>query len=408
MLEKYEKAFDMKLSRIKYFSIAIFSVAFIIRLVFALQDSDISHSDAYVYDTLGWSISQGNGYVNTDGTPHSLYPPFYPFLLSIIYRFFGHDYAAVRIVQSIVGAFSCALIYFIGKRAIGAAVGGIAAFISVFYPPFIKSAGRLLTELLFTFILCLIVFYLLKIQEKMKFKNCIILGLLLGIATLTRSIMLFFPIFIIPVFIYLKDKYRISEILKRYVLVLLAVVFSLMPWVIRNYNVYHKFVPASAEGGQGFYLSYCPKDGIFGFNAAPDDPVVIEGNRISSAVLRSQFFIKKTVDFIAANPKKVLVLEVKKLLYFWAPFDWEIVGGRWFNFAYVAILPFFTLGFIMAFKQFRKSYPILLPIIYFQIMTLVFYGSPRFRLPIEPYIFILGAVGILQIFKCIFAKKCEV
>ncbi len=397
----------MKLDRMKYFSIAIFSIAFIIRLVFVPQDNDISYSDAYVYDALGWSISQGNGYVNSDGTPHSFYPPFYPFFLSIIYRFFGHDYAAVRIVQSIIGAFSCVLIYSIGKRAIGAAAGGIAAFISIFYPPFIKSAMLLLTELFFTFILCLIVFYLLKIQEKMKFKNCIILGLLLGIAALTRSIMLFFPIFIIPAFIYLKDKYRISEIVKRYILILLAIVFTLMPWVIRNYNIYHKFVPASTEGGQGLYLSYCPKGGIFGFNAAPLDPVVIEGNKISSPILRSQFFIKKTVDFIAANPRKVLVLEVKKLLYFWAPFDWEIVGGRWFNLVYAAILPFFTLGVMVIFKQFRKIYPILLPIIYFQIMTLVFYGSPRFRLPIEPYIFILGAVGILQLFKHIFARKCE-
>jgi len=92
-------------------------------------------------------------------------------------------------------------------------------------------------------------------------------------------------------------------------------------------------------------------------------------------------------------------LEFKKILYLWAPFDWEIIGNRWFNLIYVAILPFFGLGLILALKDFWKNYSILLPLIYFQIMALVFYGSPRFRLPIDPYIFIVAIVGILGLWN---------
>src|SRR3990167_9197624 len=107
--------------------LALFSLAFIVRLIIVLQDTDIPAADAHVYDGLAISISQGNGYVNSDGTPHSLYPPFYPFFLSVIYTFFGHNYFAVRIIQSIIGAFICVLIYLIGRKAIGTAAGGIAA-----------------------------------------------------------------------------------------------------------------------------------------------------------------------------------------------------------------------------------------------------------------------------------------
>ena len=395
----------MKFVKGRYVLTLIFLLAFIVRLMVVLQGNPIPVGDAYVYDGLAVSISQGNGYVNNNGSPHSLYPPFYPFFLSIIYTFFGHSYFAVKVIQSMIGAFSCVLIYLIGKKAIGAAAGGIAAFISIFYLPFVKSAGLLLTELLFTFLLCLIVFYLLKIQEKMKFKNCIILGLLLGIASLTKSVMVLFPFFAMPVFVYLREKGFLDR-LKGYIVVLLFFSLSIAPWIVRNYNVYDGFVLTSAGGGLGLYSSYCPGGGgIFGFIAAPDDSVVVEANRISSPVLRSHFFIKKTFEFIANNPKKVFVLELKKILYLWAPFDWEIVGGRWFNFVYVAMLPFFVLGIIMSFKQLIRIFTILLPIIYFQIMTLIFYGSPRFRLPIEPFLFILAVSGILQSWRWIFVKR---
>jgi len=386
----------MRFAKENYILIAIFLLALIIRSGFVLQSGNVPSSDAGVYDNLGLTLSEGKGYVDKNGNPHSHYPPFYPLFLSLIYRLFGHSYLAVRIIQAFIGACSCLLIYLIGKRIYSSTLGILAAFISVIYFPFIKSAELLLTELLFTFLLCLTIYYLLKIQEGAKFKDCIILGLLSGIMLLTKSAMLVFPLFIIPVFIYSKNR-NFLEISKRYIVVLVFFILSIFPWIMRNYSVYSSFVPASAQGGITFYSSYRPPEGIFGRLAGTGDPVVDEAHTISSPVLRSNFLIRKTLDFIINNPKEVLKLEFKKILYLWAPFDWEIVGGRWFNVVYTAMLPFFGLGLILAFRGFKRFYPVLLPIIYFQIATLIFYGSPRFRLPIEPYIFILAIMGMIRI-----------
>jgi len=216
--------------------------------------------------------------------------------------------------------------------------------------------------------------------------------------------MLLFPFFIIPVFIY-SNRTRLSKMLGKYSIVLLFFGLTILPWVIRNYVVHHKFLLVSTHGGITFYSSYQPPGGIFGRNATVDDPVVMEANKISSPVLASDFLTKKTISFILSNPRKVLALEFKKILYFWAPFDWEIVGGRWFNFIYVTALPFFAVGFLFAARRFKVFYPILVPIIYFQIMTLIFYGSPRFRLPLEPYLFILAIVGAMVTAKYISGKK---
>ena len=373
----------------------IFLLAFIIRLLFVLQSTDVPTADAYVYDRLGLSISQGDGYVNAHGRPFSFYPPFYPFFLSLIYALFGHSYLAVRIIQSILGALTCVLVYSIGDRLKGRTVGILAASVATLYLVFIKSAELLLTESFFTFLLCMVVFYIFKArEEKAGFKNCAILGLLIGLSLLTKSAMMFFPLFLLPAFIDIKKGRA-----KKYLFMLLFFALTVSPWLVRNYNVFHRFAGVSTQSGIGFYSSYCPPEGIFGRLATLDDPVIREAGNISSPVLRSNFLIRKTLEFIVKNPVEVLKLESKKILYFWAPFDWEIMGGKWFNFAYVMFLPFFAIGLFLSFEEFRKFYPVLIPIIYFQIIALIFYGSPRFRLPIEPYIFILAAIGVLKCLK---------
>lgn len=386
----------MRFNKENYLLLGIFILAFIIRAAFVIQSTNIPSSDAYAYDNLGLSISQGAGYVDSNGAPHSHYPPFYPVFLSIIYYFFGHSYLAVRITQSLIGALTCVLIYLIGKKVNSKALGIIAAFISIVYFPFIKSAELLLTELVFTFFLCLIVYYLFKIQEDVRLKNYIILGLLLGFALLTKSAMSLFPFFIIPVFVY-SAKEKIMGSFKKYIIVLLFFGLSIMPWIMRNYTVYHKLGVISTQSGITFYSSYCPPGGIFGKLAGGEDPVVREAGKISSPILYSDFLMKETFEFIVHNPFKVLVLEFQKIIYLWVPFDWEIVGNRWFNFVYAMSLPFFVLGFILACAEIKKYFPILVPIVYFQFTSLIFYGSPRFRLPIEPFIFILSILGILKI-----------
>ena len=394
----------MKHIKQSHLILIIFLLAVIIRLAFVIPSKDVLSGDAVGYDKFGLSLSKGEGYINTDGTPCVYFPPFYPFFLSVIYKLFGHSYLAVRVIQSIIGALTCVFIYLIAKKICTIKIGLFSALISIVYPPFIKSAELLITESFIIFILVLIVFYLLEIQEGAGLKKCAILGLLLGISLLTKPMMLLFPFFIIPVFIY-SNRMRLSKMLVKYSIVLLFFGLAILPWVIRNYVVQHKFLLVSTHGGITLYSSYCPPNGIFGMNATIDDPVVMEASKISSPTLASDFLIKKTISFILSNPGKVFRLEFKKILYLWAPFDWEIVGGRWFNFIYVMALPFFAVGFLFAVRRLRIFYPILVPIIYFQIMTLIFYGSPRFRLLMEPYLFILAIVGAMVTAKYISGRK---
>ena len=219
----------------------IFILAVGIRLITVLPGSSPPVADAAVYDGLAVSLSQGHGYVDANNEPHSFYPPLYPVFLSIIYKIFGHNRNMAVIFQSIIGGLACVLTYLIGRKLYSRQAGILAAFISAVYLPFIKSAGLLLTELFFTFILLLIIFYLLKAKEaKAGYKDCIILGLLLTAALLTKSAMALFPLFILYFFINMKEN-KLSFDAKKYLIVFLFSVLSMLPWVIRNYSIYHKF-----------------------------------------------------------------------------------------------------------------------------------------------------------------------
>lgn len=380
----------------KYIVAGIFIFALAVRVFFAVKSADVLNGDAIRYDALAVSLAEGRGYVDEAGNPCSHYPPFYPFFLGAVYSLFGHAFAVVRIIQSAIGAVICVLIWFIAKMLINTRAGIIAALFSTIYPPFIKMSELLMTELLFTFLLLLITVWMLTWPVRGKIIYAALAGILLGMASLTRAAMLFYIFFIFPVFLWSNRKRRFTAPIKQFLLLSLFYTATLAPWTIRNYVVYHKFVPIATQGGITFYSSYCLPGGVFGKLADDRDPVVVEANKISSPAERSSLLFSKGIEFIKQNPAKFFSLQFQKILYFWAPFDWEIIGDKWFNILYVLMAPFFIGGFFLAFKEFRKFYPILLPILYFQIVSLVFYGSPRFRLPVEPFLFILSAMYILK------------
>ena len=65
--------------------------------------------------------------------------PLYPYALGVLYKITGASLYAARLFQLVIGAGSCALIYLLGKRTLGAATGALAALtwsiysMSVFY-----------------------------------------------------------------------------------------------------------------------------------------------------------------------------------------------------------------------------------------------------------------------------------
>ncbi len=384
--------------------VGIFIVALLPRIYIAISSNQIPTSDAAYYDGLAKNIIEGKGF-SVSGKPTSFKEPFYSFFLASIYFIFGQSYAAVRIIQAILGALTCVIIFLIAKRLFDNKAAIISALIACFYPAFIKITELMLTENLYTFLLILAVFFLLKYIQDKGYKNLVFCGAVLGIASLTRSVIALLPFFIIA----LLGEKNISQRrdIKRYIISLVIFIFffilPIAPWAMRNWKTQHRFIPISTTLGIGLYSSYVPNEGkLYGFIAR--DEVVEKSELLGSEAAKSDFLTKEALKYIKNNPAHVLKLEILKTVYFWSVFDWEIIGNGIYNFIYGFIMPFFVFGIFINSKRFKELMPIYLPIAYSFFIALVFYGSPRFRLPIEPYIIIIAASGMVCFIQR-FSKK---
>ncbi len=379
--------------------VVIFLFAFLFRVITAINYHVPLAGDEVSYDTLAVSMFQHEtSHENMDSSR----PPVYSFFMSIIYFLFGHKLIAVRIAQAAIDSLMCVFIYKLCLKLFNRRIALVTSFTSAVYLVFIKATTHILTESLFTFFLFLSVFYIFKTKKVLTYKNAAIVGILTAICVLVKGVtILFLPfVFVIILAIRFYHPVRTKIVFQKFIVAFIAFLIPLSFWTYRNYRLYHECVPLSTQGGYVLYDSYFPRDGkIYGVTIWDEN--VKYALTLKSDVKASRYLTGKTIEFIKKNPAKVVRLELLKIGYFWIPFDWEMmgVGKGLYNYQYMIILPFSLFGMFLLFKRLDEYAPLYIPIAYIFLMSLIFYGSPRFRMPVEPYLIIFFAAGIFKFFE---------
>ncbi len=381
------------------FGLAIFICALILRSLIIVTTYVEPQSDGEYDNNIALNILAGNGFDLEDSSYSR--PPLYPLLIAGIYKLFGNNnYLGLRLAQSVVSSFMCLLIYLIGLRLMGRSIGVIAGSIASIYPVFITSCSIYRIECLSSFLLTLVTWWIIKIREDLSYLRVCLLGILLGIMALVSGMMVLYIIFLLAAMAWTGyfRQWPLKKTIAFILILFLCFALPIAPWAIRNWKVYNAFVPISTQGGYMLYLSYKPPGGkLFGFNTI--DETVLYAKALNSKIETSKYLTRATLRFIRQNPLKVAKLEALKFFFLWSPFDWEVLGINTkgvYNFMYSFIFPFFLIAFIRLKRGFEKFLPIYLPIIYLQVVTLLFYGSARFRIPMEPFLIIFASFGIYQ------------
>lgn len=377
----------------------IFVLALAPRLIVAISSTELPSKDALGYDLRAQSIAAGQGF-SAGGRPTSFKEPLYSFFLAAIYLIFGNSYVAVRAVQSIMGAFSCYIVYLLGKRSFGAAVGFVAAMAAAFDPSLVKSAEHTTSEGFFTFLLLISLYLLLRLEAEPKRSISSGAGAILGLAALTRSVVFFFPFLIAArgLIKVLREKAMVRKAALDIAALVLPFLLIIAPWTVRNWWVHRSFVPISTNVGINLYSSYRPPQGkLFGFNAFDEN--TRRAFQLGTEVEQSRYLMAKTFESIRDNPGALPYLIFLKSAYFFSPFDWEVIGGGVLNFVYFFSIPFFVAGLIAGRGRGEGASCLYLALIYFFAMAILTYGSPRFRLPVEPLLLIFAALGLVCLFR---------
>jgi 4-amino-4-deoxy-L-arabinose transferase-like glycosyltransferase len=320
--------------------------------------------------------------------------PAYPVFLAAVFTLFGESILAVRVVESLMGALLAVMIATLGKRAVGEIVGTLAGTLWSIYPLGIFLAGLVYpTTLATTLLACGVWCVLPDPQEEFSARGMFFGGIFFGLAALTIPVALLTIVFIAAWVFYWAPR---SGLVLASVL-LLGSAMCLVPWTARTFFVHGQLVavqpvqrhlPKISSGG-----SNLPHNSIERILQRPD--------------LLAVYFGRQFLGFWQLYPDRIRMSKpgYREKLHNTQPRvvkDTVYRPGLLIN--VVSILstgPVLFFGILGAAAMWRRrelrELAMLLAMIFaFAIGYSLFVGKIRYRIPVEPYIIILGAYGIVQ------------
>src|SRR6266487_2740555 len=223
---------------------------------------------------VGRSIALGNGFSSPyEGNtgPTAWEPPLYPYLIGGVFKIAGvytrGSALILLIINSIFSALTCVPIFLIGRKCFNARVAVWASWAWALLPPVMYWGSRWVWETSLAALLLALIFWLaLTLEQREGYKPWIAFGLLWGVAGLTNSSLLSF----LPASGWWAW-YRCAKKGKPSLggVALAAVFFAatIVPWLVRNYEAFGKFIfirsnfgaelrLGNGPGADGTWMSY--------------------------------------------------------------------------------------------------------------------------------------------------------
>jgi tetratricopeptide (TPR) repeat protein len=421
--------------------LAIFIFAFALRIVYLLQIKSSPHffwptMDPLYHDVWAQNIAEGNWI----GGKVFFRAPFYAYFLAIVYKIFGHSYIIPRVIQHLVGSFSCVLVYFLAKKLFNRNVGIVAGLIAASYGMLLYFENELLLDSFLVFFDLLLILFLLKVRENPRFMGWFVCGIILGFSAITRPNILFFIPFVwLWIFLIFKKEKTLKHILTYSAGFLLGSILIVSPITLRNLITGGDLVLISSQGGINFYIGNNKNaDGVSAIFYKEDwqyrdfqRMAEREAGKSLKASGISNFYYRKGIDFYLENPAQSFKLLVKKLYLFWNRFEISNNQDIYFFRRYSPLIRILPLGFwligplgllgmILAMlfgmplakgngellKDLRKK--VSLPILFvfsYMITVVMFFVTARFRLPVIPLLIIFSGFSLVWLVERIIKKK---
>ncbi len=318
--------------------------------------------DAWTYDTVAMNIVNGNGFrldlsvpISVDGVI-TYQGPLYEYFLAGIFKVFGHSYSAVWIIQALLRALSSLMLFLVCVKIFGKdegrLMGWLAAGIFGFYPDLIEISAMLMTETLSIFSMILIVYIFIRYYDRINFKSAFLLGLSAGTAILVRSTVgIFLPVFIF--YFWRRKAY------KHLILFLILIAVIMTPWTIRNYLVYHRFIPTMANFGFNLWVG----NHVGGDGEGAVMPEYYEAIKTYGIIGTNYYAVEQFKNFVSEHPlayAKLTASRTIKYFSFIRPMGFWFYQRGWGQLLFVlssalASVILFTFGFAGIFAVIKEA-----------------------------------------------------
>ena len=199
------------------------------------------------YNEIAQNLTSGRGFVWNDGSSANETPG-YPYYLAVIYSIVDNNYTAVKIIQLLLLGLIGVFVFLICKRlSLKFIFSLLAGLATVLWPYFLLYSNLILPEIPLALFLIISTYLLLLFQKTPTYLKSISLGIILGLATLTRPMVLLLPFLITAGIIIFIKKLRKPKSLLKILTLLIFFIITLTPWTIRNYREFNELTPVQSE-----------------------------------------------------------------------------------------------------------------------------------------------------------------
>jgi tetratricopeptide (TPR) repeat protein len=344
-------------------------------------------------------------------------PPLYPYVLALLFSLFGEgELLAPRLLQALLGAGLCSLVYLVGRRVFPGSVALGAGITAALNGPLIYFGAQLLPTLLGT-TLNLLVIYLLMRAPGPRRPAYLLLGALLGLSCLAvANVLLLMPVLLVWLWRTHDAEWRTSQV----ALIVAGCGLVVLPVTARNVLVGGDAVLISSNAGINFYI---------GNNAEAEQTINIRPGRqwaelvelpesvagIEQPSAKSRFFFARASEFALNEPAGFASLLVRKLYRFWhgdelkrnrdpywARRDSELLSvllwrGYGLAFPFGLIAPLSLLGLFAFLREPRGRSPegrlLVLFVLVYMLSVVLFFVTSRYRLPAVPLLLLFAVYG---------------
>jgi 4-amino-4-deoxy-L-arabinose transferase-like glycosyltransferase len=402
---------------------AVFFVALALRVAYVLASTGLHpqpYADSVDYDQIAWNLAHGAGYSVGEGAAAyatALRPPIVPWLTSLLYRLIGHQYLGALMLQAVIGALIPLLVVALGAVLFGGGVGRVAGWLAAFDPLLVFFSGYLMTETPFSVALLAAIVASVTWVRTPRPGRALGAGLLWGLAVLTRPTAMLAPL-VIALWAWrpLGLSIRPGDRARQLAMLTLGVVVVVAPWTIRNAIVFRSFIPVTTSGGRVLFESN--NEVVWNDPARRGGQIAVFDIEPYASRYRGRSEVEwdgigraLAVDFLKRHVRDWPAMAWAKFARFWrltaeggGTGTWNGPGSPITSLRRaidplllwsVPILPLAVWGLVRSLRGPRRWYqsiPALL-IGYFTLLALIYWGSLRMRMPIEPLVVLLAALG---------------
>ncbi len=278
--------------------------------------------DEFQFNQLAVSINQRGEFAYTPGKSTSMRPPLYPTFVAGVYAVAGaENFQAVRLTQILLNMLTVLIVYGLGRELFDRNTSVAAAAACAAYPSLWGHNYLLLTEVLFAFLLTASLLCTARFLRKNRLIELAAAGVLLGLASLTRSAMFFFPPAVVLLLLCNRQLSWGRSFVASAVFVT-AFSGAVGPWLVRNARL--QGTPTLIDSSSGRILRWAWSVGQQGQPTQVEKRVEppatkTEGQMDSDAVYQS-------LGYATQRPDRVATHIVDNFLSFWS-LDRELVAG---------------------------------------------------------------------------------